>query len=158
MAEAFTTKERKKAFDQLFKEKVLPFFKTYGFARHTKTSKRLFKNFKNGLSVFLFFEYKSFGYGFYDITMSYFDEEMGNVYDDNYLVMGKLKTPTLEVVDANVLNISTDKWLLDIEYVIIPFIEKHTTHKSILESDGFYISKAREVMVFELLKRKSKIK
>ena len=52
MSEEFTTKNRKREFDRIFKEKIVPFFKTENFERHTKTSKRLFKNLGNELSVF----------------------------------------------------------------------------------------------------------
>ncbi len=58
MAKELTTKDRKKAFDKIFKEKIVPFFKSEGFERHTKTSKRLFKKLQNGLSVFIFLNTK----------------------------------------------------------------------------------------------------
>ncbi|RXG11528.1 hypothetical protein DSM03_11222 [Leeuwenhoekiella aestuarii] len=72
-------KDREKEFNKIFKDKIDPFFVSEGFRRHTKTSKRLFKNLGNELSVFIILEYKTFGYGFYEITISYFDSELGDV-------------------------------------------------------------------------------
>ena len=155
MSEEFTTKNRKREFERIFKEKIVPFFKTENFERHTKTSKRLFKNLGNELSVFIFFEYKTFGYGFYDMTIAYFDDEIGSVYNDQYLVMAKIKIPTIEGYNAEELNSSVDLCLKQVKSEMIPFIENHSTHKSILESNQFYISKARENEITELLKKKS---
>ena len=155
MSEKFTKKDREKEFNKIFKDKIAPFFVSEGFKGHTKTSKRLFKNLDNELSVFIILEYKTFGYGFYDITISYFDSEIGDVYDDNYLVMAQIKTPRIEGSNSEELILSTDLWLLEIKSNIIPFITKHSTHKSILESNQFYISKAREHKIIELLKKKS---
>ena len=58
MPEVFTTKNRKKEFDKVFSEKIVSFFLSEGFERHTKTSKRLFKILGNGLSVFIFLNTK----------------------------------------------------------------------------------------------------
>lgn len=97
------------------------------FERHTKTSKRLFKGLGNKLAVFIIFDYISFGYGFYDIT--------------------------IEGCNKEELNLSADLWLKEIKSRIVPFIKKHATHKSILESNQFYSSKARENKINELLKK-----
>jgi len=155
MTEGLSTKERKKEFDNIFKNKILPFFVSESFERHTKTSKRLFKDLGNELAVFIIFDYKSFGYGFYDITIVYFDAEIGNIYDDRYLAMAKIKIPTIEGCNKEELNLSADLWLKEIKSRIVPFIKKHATHKSILESNQFYSSKARENKINELLKKKS---
>lgn len=155
MSEERNTKNRKKEFDRIFKEKIVPFFISESFERHTKTSKRLFKNLGNELSVFIFFEYKTFGYGFYDITIAYFDAEIGDVYNDQYLAMTNIKKPTIIGMNTEELNASTDLWLKEIKSEILPFIENNSTHKSILESNQFYISKRRENEIIELLKRKS---
>ena len=90
------TKSRKKAFDQLFKATIIPFFEKEGFVSVSKTSKKLSKSFLNGLSVYIYFEYKTFGSGFYDLTIAYFDDEVGNEIDDEYLVHPKLSTPKLK--------------------------------------------------------------
>jgi len=156
MTEEFTTKDRKKEFDKIFKEKIITFFKTQGFERHTKTSKRLFKDLGNGLSVFIIIEYKTFGHGFYDMTIVYFDNEIGDVYNDNYLSMAQIKTPEIRGYNPIELNSSTDLWIKDINSNIIPFIESHSTHKAILNSNQFYYSKAREDKCKEIMKRKSK--
>lgn len=156
MIEGFTTKERKKEFDKIFKEKILPLFNNYGFTRHTKTSKRVFKNLENKLAVFIFIEYKKL-FEFYDITIAYFDEAIGTVYDDNYLAMMKGKFPSFSGNNPKELNVSVDKWLLKMELEIFPFIEKHTTHRSILESENFYISKSREEKIVALLRMKSNL-
>ncbi|WP_298506559.1 hypothetical protein [uncultured Maribacter sp.] len=155
MIEEFTTKDRKKEFDKIFKEKIVVFFKTQGFERHTKTSKRIFKDLGNGLSVFIFFEYKTFGHGFYDINIVYFDSEIGDVYDDEYLAMAQIKKPTIRGHNSIELNSSTDLWIEEMKMNIIPFIETNSTHKAILNSDKFYFSKARENECKELMKRKS---
>ena len=91
--EKLDTKTRKKAFDQLFKATIIPFFEKEGFVSVSKTSKKLSKSFLNGLSVYIYFEYKTFGSGFYDLTIAYFDDEVGNEIDDEYLVHPKLSTP-----------------------------------------------------------------
>ena len=156
MAEAFSTQQRKKEFDRLFKGKIVPFFATWGFARHTKTSKRVFKELANGLSVFIFFEFKSFGYGFYDINIVYFDTELGDVYNDNYLAIAQIKTPSIKGNNSEEMAASAENWLADMQSNVIPFIENHTTHRAILHSEHFYFSKGREQVCRELLKRKSK--
>ena len=158
MKEEFTAKERKKEFNKIFKEKIVPFFRAYGFDTHTKTSKRLFKNLEEKLSVFIFIEYKN-RFDVYDMTIAYFDEEYGNVYDDNYLVMVSSKNgmhPNFRGNTTEELNLSIDRWLIEIKTKVFPFIEKHSTYKSILESNQFYISKARKDEIMSLLKRKSK--
>lgn len=155
MTEEFTAKNRKKEFDKIFKEKILPFFETQGFERHTKTSKRLFRDLGNGLLVFVLFEFKKFGAGFYDINIVYFDNEIGDVYDDVYLVMAQIKTPTLKASNSQELSSSTDVWLQDIQLTVIPFIETHSNHSAILNSNQFYYSKAREEKCKELMKKKS---
>ncbi len=157
MTEKFTPKDRKKEFDKIFKDKILPFFETNGFKRHTKTSKRLFKELGNELSVFIFFDYKNFGDGFYDMTISYFDSEFGDVYDDQYIVMAQISMPTISGLNAEQLNSSTDLWIKDINSNILPFINKHSTHKAILNANQFYISKSREKERIDLLERKSKM-
>ncbi|WP_040278771.1 hypothetical protein [Psychroserpens damuponensis] len=150
----FTTKDRKKVVDTLFKNKIVPLFNQHGFKRHTKTSKRLFKTLEKELSVFVFFEYKS-RFGSYDITIVYFDDDYGNVYDDNYLAMANCKKPSFRGDSSEALNLSIDQWMLDMESVVFPFIEQHATYKSILASNDFYISKAREREIKALMKRKS---
>jgi len=155
MTEEFTAKDRKKEFDKIFKEKIVPFFKTQGFERHTKTSKRLLKDLGNGLSVFIFFEFKTFGHGFYDINIVYFDSEIGDVYDDQYLVMTQIKTPKIRGNNSEEFNTSADIWMQDIKSDTIPFIETHSNHKAIMNSDQFYYSKAREEKCEKIMKRKS---
>ena len=156
MEQIFTTKGRNKAFDKLFKEKILPFFLSQGFTRHTKTSKRLFKEFENQLSVFLFFEYKTFGSGFYDLTIAYFDSDYGSVQDDKYLAMAKIKCPTIEGQNVDELALSTDEWLIEMQSSVIPFIETHNSHKNILENtDRFYISGRNNQECLAFLKSKS---
>jgi len=157
MDKAFTTKERKKEFDIIFKEKIVPLFNLHGFERHTKTSKRLFKNLGDNLTVFVFFEYKNL-FQFYDTTIAYFDEEIGTIYDDNYLAIANEPNLSFSGNHKKEFHISVNKWLTDVKLKIFPFIEKHSTHKSILESDCFYISKGRLNEITELLKRKSIIK
>ena len=53
--EKLDTKTRKKAFDQLFKATIIPFFEKEGFVSVSKTSKKLSKSFLNGLSVYIYF-------------------------------------------------------------------------------------------------------
>ncbi len=155
----WTTTERKKAFDKLFKEKIVPFLNAHVFEQHTKTSKRMFKDFGNQLSVFIFFEFKTFGGGFYDISIAYFDEEIGDVYNDNYLALAKIKKPTLRGENETELNHSAELWKEDMQTRILLFIEKYSTHKAILEAEdsSFYYSPARKEQVIKLLERKSKL-
>ncbi|WP_179006544.1 hypothetical protein [Winogradskyella forsetii] len=151
MNKNFTTKERKKIFDKIFKEKIVPLFNEHGFNLHTKTSKRLFKNLGNKLSVFVFIEYKS-RFESYGISIAYFDEEVGNVYDDNYLALVNGMNLSFSGQNSEELNVSVDDWMIKLKLTVFPFIENHSTHKSILESDQFYISKTRASKVLERLK------
>tara|TARA_R110000868_G_scaffold220806_2_gene472268 strand:- start:16893 stop:17372 length:480 start_codon:yes stop_codon:yes gene_type:complete len=155
MNKELTTPERKKLFDKIFKEKIVPLFNNYGYCLHTKTSKRLFKNLENKLSVFVFLEYKN-RFGCYDIAIAYFDEEIGKVYDDNYLALVNGMNPSFKGENAEELNLSVDNWILEMKSTVFPFIENHGTHKSILESDQFYISKARANKIEERLKETTK--
>jgi hypothetical protein len=151
---AFTTQERKKEFEKIFKSTILPLFTEYGFQRHTKTSKRMFKSLGNDLSVFVFMEYKS-RFGCYDITIAYFDAAYGDVYDDNYLAMVAGRNPSFNGDNVDELSLSISHWIEEMKILVFPFIEKHDTHQSILDSTEFYISKARESEIIALLKRKS---
>ncbi|CAM4153446.1 MULTISPECIES: hypothetical protein [Flavobacterium] len=151
MNKEFTTKERKKVFDEIFKEKIVPLFNDYGFSLHTKTSKRLFKNLENKLSVFVFIEYKN-RFKYYDISIAYFDEEIGNVYDDNYLALVNGMNPSFSGENKEEIKLSVDDWITEMKSTVFPFIENHSTHKSIVESDQFYISKSRASKITERLK------
>lgn len=154
MTNNFTTKERKKEFDKIFKDKIIPYFGLYGFERHTKTSKRIFKNLGNGLSVFIFLEYKN-QFKCYDISIVYFDKEIGDIYDDNYLAMVNGSLPSFSGDNKTELNLSVDDWLTELKSTVFPFIAQHSSYKSILDSNQFYISKGRLNEITELLKRKS---
>ncbi|VXB59538.1 hypothetical protein FLAVO9AF_220021 [Flavobacterium sp. 9AF] len=156
MTEKLTTQQRKKCFDILFKEKIVPFFENRGFDRYSKTTKRIYKDLGSNLTVFIYFEYKTFGKGFYDITISYYDSDFGKTEEDTYLVMAQIKKPTIKGVTEKELEQSTDNWLVEIDSKIIPFIEQHATHKAILNSNLFYISKFREKERLDILERKSK--
>jgi hypothetical protein len=151
----FPTKERKKEFDKIFKEKIIPFFNTYGFQQHTKTSKRLFKELGNELFVFLYFEFRTFGSGFYNMNIVYYDTELGAVNDDVYLTSAQIKVPHMKGNNAEELNASADVWIEEVQLKIIPFIEQHATHKAILNSDQFYFPYGREAQIKALLQRKS---
>lgn len=137
--ETFTTKERKKEFNQIFNEKIIPFVKKYGFERHTKTSKRLFRKFENGLSCFILFEHKRFGYGSYEVSVIYFDEDIGNYLNDRYLATIAPKFPyaTNLMIDSQnkeLLNFEVHYWMRIMELYMFPFIAKNTTHKDILKT------------------------
>ena len=155
MQQEFTTKARKKEFDSLFKEKIVPFLNDFGFTRCTTTSKAMFKDLGNGLSVFIFFEFKTFGSGFYDINITYFDTEIGNVHDGQYLAMAQIRRPTIKGNSMGEMNSSVDLWISKIQSEIIPFIESHSTHKAILKSNHFYMPYGKENQFKELLIRKS---
>lgn len=157
MSEKFTTKERKKEFDKLFKEKVLPFFVSHGFAQVTKTSKRMFKDLGNGLSVYFYLEFNNFGSGFYQINIAYYDIELGDPENDIYLALPKVKSPHLKARDYLELNTGIIIWLEAIQDKLIKFVENHSTHRAILESDEFYYAYGREEAHKELMRRKSNL-
>ena len=69
--EKLDTKTRKKAFDQLFKATIIPFFEKEGFVSVSKTSKKLSKSFLNGLSVYIYFEYIQFLHYIYILKLVY---------------------------------------------------------------------------------------
>lgn len=154
--EKLDTKTRKKAFDQVFKTTVIPFFQQEGFITVSKTSKKLCKKFANGLSVYIYFEYKTFGSGFYDLAVSYFDEEVGKEIDDEYLAIPKINTPKLTyktIEDLSTENLS--QWLEDVQHTVLQFIESNATHKAILASDAFSFPTSREKQIKEVLLKKS---
>lgn len=155
MQEAFTTKGRKKEYENVFKGKILPFFEAQGFSRHTKTSKRLFKDLGAGLMVFLFLEYKN-RFGCYDITIAYFDAEIGTVYDDEYLAMAEIKRPSFSGDTIEKLNAAVDQWLLELEVAVLPFLEKYTSHQDILEGEDLYRPKRMEQKLMALLESRAK--
>lgn len=155
--EKLDTKTRKKAFDQLFNTSIIPYFEKEGFVRVSKTSKKLCKIFSNGLSVYIYFEYKTFGSGFYDLAIAYFDEKIGSEIDDEYLAHPKLSTPRLKFrTTEDFFSSNSTEWLEEIQQNVIPFIENHSTHKAILMSDKFYYPSSREKQVKEILLKKSR--
>ena len=146
----------KKEFDKIYKNDILSLFEKYGFKRHTKTSKRIFKELGNQLSIFIIFDYISFGYGYYTFEIVYFDSEIGDVYDDFYLCMAKKSKPKISLENIEELKSSTDLWLNKMKTDFIPFIEKYSTHNAILkDSDNFQFPQSREENCKILLKRKS---
>ncbi|MGB0868865.1 MAG: hypothetical protein ACPGSD_04640 [Flavobacteriales bacterium] len=147
------TTDRKKEFKKQYKENILPFFENHGFQRHTKTSTRLFKHLENGLSVWIFFEYKTFGYGFYDMTISYFDEEIGNVNNDMYLVMANIKLPQIRMKYG--FTDAVTQFLQEAEKIVISFIDSNKTHADILNNLDQFGKIARKNCL-EVLKRKSR--
>lgn len=147
-----STKDRKKEFKKQYKENILPFFESFGFQSHTKTSTRLFKNLDKGLSVWIFFEFKTFGYGFYDITICYFDEEIGDVYNDLYLAMANVKLPKISM--KHEFSDAVHQFLQEAEKMVIPFVDVIKTHSDILNNLNKFNSIRREKCL-EILKRKS---
>ncbi|MEZ4803057.1 MAG: hypothetical protein R2797_09815 [Gelidibacter sp.] len=155
MSQELTTKERKKAFDTIFNQKIVPFLESEGFVRPSKTRKRVFKPFEKGLSVGIYFEFKNFGSGFYDISIAYYDDELGDEDSGNYLAIALMRKPAIKARNLEELQANTDAWIEDMKLKIIPFINEHSNHKAILNSDGFYFSKHNEQQCKELLQRKS---
>lgn len=155
MESPLNTRERKKEFDGLFNRKIIPFFEKHGFHRYSKTTKRVFKAFPEQLSVFIFFEYKTFGSGFYDISIAWYDAELGTVEEDAYLAIAQIRRPSIKGDTVSALHASTDEWMEKMESSVLPFIEAHSTHAAILHSGQFYFPKPREEQCRELLKRKS---
>jgi hypothetical protein len=135
----FTSKVRNKAFEQLFKELVIPLGNIHGFERHTKTSKRLFKKLDNGLSIFILFNFISFGYGSYEVSILYFDDDIGNFEDDEYLAWITPNFPyhsnsMIESYNLELLKFETTRWMRIMELYLFPFLNKHKTHKAILSN------------------------
>lgn len=141
--QAFTTKVRKEEFDAAFKEKIVPFAEKYGFKRHTKTSKRLFRKFENGLSVAILFEFKTFAYGSYEISIHYSDIDTTTCTDKN-LVFYESMFATLKpnfpyhsnlMIDSQnkqMLHYQLAYWMRVMELYVFPFIEQNSTHSGIL--------------------------
>ncbi|WP_162455776.1 hypothetical protein [Pseudoxanthomonas kalamensis] len=132
----FTAKVRGKAFDRIFADKILPFLQPHGFERHTKTSRRLVKRLANGLSACLFFEYIRFGSGSYRVTLVYFDDDIGTIEHDDYLAHVDLAFPLrdMKARNAELLEFDSDYWLRGMELYVLPFIEKYSDHRSILDN------------------------
>lgn len=156
MTEKFNTKERNKEFNKIYKQKILPFLEEEGFKEVTKTSKRVYKEFKNGLSVYIYFEFINFGSGFYQINIVYYDDELGKETDDGiYLAAANIKKPEMRGKNAIELNNSVELWLEEMKSNIISFIDQHSNHKAILNSNEFYFAKFIEDKCKQLLIRKS---
>ena len=156
MGSTLTTKERKKAFDKIFKEKIVPFLETNGFQLYSKTTKRFFKLLPHQLSVYIYFEFKTFGSGLYDISIVYYDEELGPADGDVYLSSVSGRKPHIKATTMASLQSSVEDWIQKMQQTVIPFIETHSTHQSILQDAyQFYFSNPRQGECFELLKRKS---
>lgn len=157
MEQPFSTAERKKAFEALFKARIIPFFKAHGYSRHTPSSKRFLKHFAKGLSLVIIFDYKPFGSGFYDLNFVYFDEEIGEVMDDYYLAAAKIKSPSIETGYASELESSMEKWLIKMENEVMPWLARHSDHGSILaDIEQFNIFANRRQEYLDLMERKSK--
>ncbi|NBL64083.1 hypothetical protein GV828_02580 [Flavobacterium sp. NST-5] len=150
------TKTRKKAFDQFFKTVIIPFFAQEGFSPVSKTSKKVYKKFSDGLSVYIYFEYNTFGSGFYDVAVSYFDEEVGSETDDEYIAMPKISTPKLKCrTIEDFTNDNANHWLEYIKHQVLDFIHNNASHKSILEPNAFDIPMSREKQIRAVLLKKS---
>lgn len=156
MTTTWNPKERKKAFDAVYKSKILPFFEKAGYVSVTKTSKRVYKSLGNGLTVYLYIEFKNFGSGFYDLSIAYYDEELGSDEDGVYWVSPVIKKPKLKGNNEIELKENISEWLNIIDREVIQFINVHNNHKTILESDKFrYFSPIAEETSRALLARKS---
>lgn len=154
--EKLDSKTRKKAFEQFFKTVIIPFCAQEGFSPVSKTTKKLYKKFSDGLSVYIYFEYNTFGSGFYDVAVNYFDEEVGSETDDEYIAMPKISTPKLKCnTIEDFANDNATQWLENIKHIILNFINNNATHKSILESDAFSIPMSREKQIKAVLIKKS---
>ncbi len=137
--DTFTKTKRNKKFDLFFAEKILPLAKVNGFSRYSERSKKLFKKMKNGLSVFILFEHKQFGDSSYEVTVAYFDEVIGSYEEDLYLAHLTPHFPyssnlKIQSQNANIMDFDLDYWLRNMDLYLLPFIEKHKTHSSILSS------------------------
>lgn len=154
--EKLDTKTRKKAFDQFFKTIVIPFSEQEGFLTVSKTSKKLYKKFSDGLSVYIYFEYNTFGSGCYDVAVSYFDEEVGSETDDEYIAMPKISTPKLKCSTIeDFKNDNATHWLESIKHKVFNFIKNNATHKAILDSATFRIPMSRAKEIKAVLIKKS---
>lgn len=54
------------------------------------------------------------------------------------------------------MNIAVDEWLEKIKLNVIPFIETHSTHKDILNSNQFYFAQSKKNEYKDFMKRKIK--
>lgn len=117
----------------------------------------MYKKFSDGLSLYIYFEYNTFGSGFYDVVVSYFDEEVGSEIDDEYIAIPKMSTPKLKCgTFEDFTNDNANQWLENIKHKVLNFINNNTTHKSILESDTFDIPMSREKQIKAILIKKSR--
>lgn len=156
MTEKFNAKERKKAFDSIYKETILPFMAAEGFQQVTKTSKRVYKEFDKDLSVYIYFEFINFGSGFYRINIVYYDDELGKESDDGiYLAAAKIKKPEIRGKNSLELIQSSEEWMREMQSTVLPFIHQHSTHQAISHSSEFNYLGFAEEQVKALLAKKS---
>lgn len=153
MAEKFTTKERKKEFDKLYKKSILPFLEGAGFKQVTITSKRVFREFQLGLSVYIYFEYINFGSGFYRINIVFYDDDFGSENDDGmYIAAASIRRPEIRGNDVDELSASVEQWKDEMNAKVFSFIDHHSTHHALLNSQELHITPGVE----DLLQRKSR--
>lgn len=129
---------RKKQFENGFREQILPLAQRFGFERATKASHRLVRDFGNGITVVMYFEYIKFGYGGYSVQAYYYESSFGNPENDGpYLaqVLPHFPHSTNIAMDARTpeyLEWAICDWLRTAELYLFPFLERHGTHAQIL--------------------------
>ena len=78
-----------------------------------------------------------FGAGYLEANVVYFDEGWGNIDEDAYLASLTPNFPystnlAIKTHNASVLKHETTEWLRVMELYIVPFIERHRTHRQLV--------------------------
>lgn len=115
------------------------------------------KHLANGLSLYLYFEFKTFGSGFYDLSIVYYDEEIGSDEDGVFLAVPVIKKPKLYAKSKNEMLASKNEWLVEMENRVIPYLEAHSTHKQLLSAELRFFTPFKKDECIELMKRKSEM-
>lgn len=157
----FKPKERKKVFDELFNNKILPFVNNFGFTRHTKTSKRIIKNLSNDLNLVIYFDYISFGYGYYATNIVFYENKPDKIQHDEYLVSLKFNLPyhsntVINCQNKQLLEQSIDYWIRIADLYLFQFIQKIITVESIKDiiKKHNLINSKREALGIEKMMQK----
>ena len=160
--QAFTSKVRNKEFERIFTTIILPFAKEFGFERRTKTAKRLVKEFENGVSVFITFDYYSFGYGSYGVSVLYFDKD-SSAYEKDGEPFATLQSKfpyssnlMIASHNRNILEHDVNYWIRAMQLYLFPYIDANSNHKSILKNieNRKIIEQKREELGISKLKQK----
>lgn len=133
----FPKADRKQIFEKAFSKQIIPLAQQFGFSRQTKTSYRLERDFGNGLSAIIYFEFLTFGYGGYSVQVYYYEKSFGSSEEGQYFAQLLPHFPhstniAIDARNAEMLQWEIAEWVRTAELYLFPFLERHSTHAQLL--------------------------